>query len=187
MQPLNIMPILFAAALLSACSDSDTPPKKAAGPTADETVAFILLRMEDGGSYDYQDIGGTHHITVKHQRGTDTWGVDDTYTSDTNVKSFIPPHTTVRIVAKEDCVFEITEPWPHDTSQVFYRKVDMSRYLGHEMSGVFLQHNFSGQCPVTFFDKCQNYLEQQERDDIDRLNKAIAYFKETFCRKNNAF
>lgn len=142
-----------------------------AAQTAEETVAFITDGMEDGRIFSHRD----KSVSITQTPGGSTFKIIKTPT-----EYAVPEELTVRALDK--CRFDISttgggEPY---TGYV----IDFSHFIGAEISsGELVTLKFASQCPITFEGGCvaDHLVTPGFEVEQWRLNKAIDYFKRTFC------
>lgn len=158
---------LFAATLCLTCS-------AASAQTASETVAFILFGLEDGK-------------TVKSGDGAVRI---EQIVSDSAAKYEITRHDGhsahyITVSQVNPCQYDVRFSGDNIPNSWASDRFDFSRLVSASEGNPFTTINFSGQCPIKYggSGKCTGIHQQPVSypGDFVRLQKAIDYFKSSFC------
>jgi len=143
--------------------------------TASETVAFILLGLEDGREIEsngemvrLQQVG--HGSTAKYRITVDGKNL---------------PEQFVTVSQVNDCQYAVQlsgDNIPNSSAVDLY---DFGQLISAEKGDPFTTITFGGQCPIKYgvTDRCGNQHNQPLGYSVDgtRLKNAVNYFKSTFC------
>lgn len=139
--------------------------------TAEETVAFITDGMEDGRTFSHHE----RSISITQKSGSSTFKIVETPTKGTSSEEL-----TVRALDK--CRFDISSVGGNEPYSGYV--IDFSRFIGADVStGELVTLKFASACPITFNGKCfsEHLVNPGFEIEPRRLNKAIDYFKRTYC------
>ncbi|KAB2803271.1 hypothetical protein F9L06_03695 [Brucella anthropi] len=147
----------------------------AASQTASETVAFILLGLEDGRAIESN--GDTVRLQQVGQGSTAKYRIT------VNGKKL--PEQFVTISQVNDCQYAVQlsgDNIPNSSAVDLY---DFGQLISAEKGDPFTTITFGGQCPIKYgvTGRCGNQHNQPLGYSVDgnRLKNAITYFKTTFC------